>query len=129
MDYFIKMPKTKYVISRQLQYKYSDNVKKRNLSMMESKQLKQLVFFWCMTLLTCAACAQEGSQYSSLPYMTVAESIATMDTDHDGIVSVHEIRVFIESTHGKGYQGKVFDAMEKSADNRVCGSSFSKSLY
>jgi hypothetical protein len=52
-----------------------------------------------------------------------------MDTDHDGIVSVHEIRVFIESTHGKGYQGKVFDDMEKSAENRSCGSPFAKSLF
>ena len=73
--------------------------------------------------------AQEDAPYSSLPYMSVAESIAAMDTDHDGIVSVHEIRVFIESRHGKGYQGKVFDDMEKSAENRSCGSSFTKSLY
>ena len=82
-----------------------------------------------MALVSCAACAKEEAPYSSLPYMTVAESIAAMDTDHDGIVSVHEIRVFIESTHGKGYQGKIFDDMEKSAENRSCGSSFSKSLY
>lgn len=97
--------------------------------MMKRKQLKNFVFFWCMTLLTCAAYAKEGLPNSSLPFMTVAESIAAMDKDHDGIVSVHEIRVFIESTHGKGYQGKVFDAMEKSADNKSCGSSFAKSLY
>ena len=91
--------------------------------------IKTVVLFWCMALMSCVAYAQEDAPYSSLPYMTVAESIAAMDTDHDGIVSVHEIRVFIESTHGKGYQGKVFDAMEKSADNRSCGSSFAKSLY
>ena len=90
---------------------------------------KHFGFFWCMALLSCAVCAQEDAPYSSLPFMTVAESIAVMDTDHDGIVSVHEIRVFIESTHGKGYQGKVFDDMEKSADNRSCGSSFTKPLY
>jgi len=82
-----------------------------------------------MALLSCTSYAKEDAPYSSLPYMTVAESIAAMDADHDGIVSVHEIRVFIESTHGKGYQGKVFDDMEKSAENRSCGSSFTKSLY
>ena len=96
---------------------------------MKNKQLKHFVSFWCMALLSCTAYSQEDAPYSSLPYMTVAESIAAMDTDHDGIVSVHEIRVFIESTHGKGYQGKVFDDMEKSAENRSCGSSFTKSLY
>jgi hypothetical protein len=96
---------------------------------MKNKQLKHFVFFWCVALLSCTIYAQEDAPYSSLPYMTVAESIAAMDTDHDGIVSVHEIRVFIESTHGKGYQGKVFDDMEKSAENRSCGSSFTKSLY
>lgn len=97
--------------------------------MMNHKLIKNFVFFWCMSLLTCAAYAQDDAPYSSLRYMTVAESIAAMDTDHDGIVTVHEMRVFIESTHGKGYQGKVFDDMEKSAENRSCGSSFAKSLY
>jgi hypothetical protein len=77
--------------------------------MMNNKLIRHFVFFWCMALMSCAAYAQEDVPYSSLPYMTVAESIAAMDTDHDGIVSVHEIRLFIESTHGKGYQGKVFD--------------------
>jgi hypothetical protein len=42
---------------------------------------------------------------------------------------VHEMRVFIESKHGKGYEQKLFDAMEAAAGNRSCGSSFSKSLY
>jgi hypothetical protein len=91
--------------------------------------IKYFVFFWCSALINFAAYAKEDAPYSSLPYMTVAESIAAMDADRDGIVSVHEIRVFIESTHGKGYQGKVFDDMERSAENRSCGSSFAKSLY
>ena len=97
--------------------------------MMNNRLIQHFVFFWCMALMSYAAYAQEDAPYSSLPYMTVAESIAAMDTDYDGIVSVHEIRVFIESTHGKGYQAKVFDDMEKSAANRSCGSSFTKSLY
>ena len=63
------------------------------------------------------------------PYVSVAANIKAMDTDHDGIVTVHEMRVFIESKHGKGYEQKLFDAMEAAAGNRSCGSSFSKSLY
>ena len=73
--------------------------------------------------------AQYSAQYSSVPSPSVADNIAAMDKDHDGIVTVHEMREFIESKHGKGYQKKLFDEMEKSAENRSCGSSFSKSLY
>ena len=68
-------------------------------------------------------------QYSSLPYPSVADNIAAMDKDRDGIVTVHELREFIESKRGKGYEKTLFDEMERSAENRSCGSSFSKSLY
>ncbi len=90
---------------------------------------KRCVFFWCMLLLIGPAFAADEAQYTLVPFMSVSERIAAMDTDHDGIVTVHEVRVFIESKHVKGYQQKVFDAMEKAAENRSCGSSFSKSLY
>ena len=69
------------------------------------------------------------AQYSTIPYPSVAENIAAMDKDRDGIVTVHELREFIESKRGKGYESKLFDEMERSAENRSCGSSFSKSLY
>ncbi len=69
------------------------------------------------------------AQYSTIPYPSVADNIAAMDKDRDGIVTVHELREFIESKRGKGYEKKLFDEMERSAENRSCGSSFSKSLY
>ena len=69
------------------------------------------------------------AQYSTMSYPSVADNIAAMDKDRDGIVTVHELREFIESKRGKGYEQKLFDEMEKSAENRSCGSSFSKSLY
>ena len=75
------------------------------------------------------AAEELAGQYSSLPYPSVADNIAAMDKDRDGIVTVHELREFIESKRGKGYEQKLFDEMEKSAENRSCGSSFSKSLY
>ena len=82
----------------------------------------------CLRIATLHAHELEG-QYSTMPYPSVADNIAAMDKDHDGIVTVHEMRVFIESHHGQGFEKKVFDDMEKSAENRSCGSSFSKSLY
>ena len=96
---------------------------------MELNVFTRCVLFWCMLLLIHPAIAADDVQYSLAPFLSVAESIAAMDTDHDGIVTVHEVRVFLESKHGKGYEQKVFDAMEKSAENRSCGSSFTKSLY
>ena len=73
---------------------------------------------------------EEGvAQYSTNPYPSVADNIAAMDKDRDGIVTVHELREFIESKRGKGYEQKLFDEMERSAENRSCGSSFSRSLY
>ena len=87
-----------------------------------------------MTLLICLGMATPHAeelvgQYSTVPYPSVADNIAAMDKDRDGIVTVHEMRAFMESKHGKGYEEKVFDDMEKSAENRSCGSSFTKSLY
>ena len=62
-------------------------------------------------------------------YLSVADNIKAMDVDHDGIVSVHEMRAYIESKHGEGYKQSLFDAMEASANSRSCGSPFSGSLY
>lgn len=82
----------------------------------------------CLRITTLYADELAG-QYSTMPYPSVADNIAAMDKDRDGIVTVYELREFMESKHGKGYQEKVFDDMEKSAENRSCGSSFTKSLY
>ena len=68
-------------------------------------------------------------QYSSLPYPSVADNISAMDKDHDGIITVHEVRDFLEAKRGKGYEKKAFDQMEKAADSRSCGSPFSQSFY
>ena len=91
--------------------------------------VKILMALLASSVFVTAFAEELAGQYSSLPYPSVADNIATMDKDHDGIVTVHEVREFIESKHGKGYEKTVFDAMERSAENRSCGSSFSRSLY
>jgi hypothetical protein len=66
---------------------------------------------------------------NSISEPTVAENIKSLDTDHDGIVTVYEVRAFVEARHGKGYKVDVLDDMESSAGGKSCSSPFSKPLY
>lgn len=59
---------------------------------------------------------------------SVEDNIRALDTDHDGQVSITEIRAFLEAKYGKGYEQAVLDEMEKKAANS-CGSPFSRSFY
>lgn len=60
---------------------------------------------------------------------TVEQNIIHMDKDHDGIVTVFEVRAFLEAMHGKGYQTKLMDEIERSAGGKSCDSPFAKPLY
>jgi hypothetical protein len=70
-----------------------------------------------------------GHVLNALPEPSVAENIKNLDTDHDGIVTVYEVRAFVEAKHGKGYKTEVLDDMESSAGGKSCSSPFSKPLY
>ena len=60
---------------------------------------------------------------------SVEENIQAMDKDHDGVVSVYEVRAYIEAKHGKGYKKDVLDEMESSASGKSCKTPFSNSIY
>jgi hypothetical protein len=60
---------------------------------------------------------------------SVAQNMEAMDTDHDGQITIIEIRAFLESQHGKGYQQALLDDMEEKAGAKSCASPFSKSYY
>jgi Ca2+-binding EF-hand superfamily protein len=60
---------------------------------------------------------------------SVEDNIKVMDTDHDGQVTVTEVRAYLQSQHGKGYKQALLDEMEIKAGLKSCGSPFSKSLY
>lgn len=60
---------------------------------------------------------------------SVEDNIRAMDKDHDGIVTVYEVRAFIEARHGKGYKQEALDEMESSARGKSCSTPFAKSLY
>lgn len=72
--------------------------------------------------------AQAGELVVSLA-PSVEDNIRAMDKDGDGIVTVYEVRAFIEARHGKGYKKEVLDEMESSASGKSCSTPFAKSLY
>ena len=59
---------------------------------------------------------------------SVEENIRAMDRDRDGMVSVSEIRTYLESRHGKGYEKQLMDTLE-SRGGPSCSSPFSRSFY
>lgn len=63
------------------------------------------------------------------PANSIAENIYAMDKDGDGMVSVVEVRAFIESRHGKTYQKDVLDEMESSINGKSCSTPFAKPTF
>lgn len=59
----------------------------------------------------------------------VEDNIRAMDTDHDGQVSVPEVRAYLEAKHGKGYEQAMMDEWEARAGTKSCGSPFSRSTF
>jgi methenyltetrahydromethanopterin cyclohydrolase len=60
---------------------------------------------------------------------SVQDNLRAMDKDNDGMVTVFEVRTFLESKHGKDYQTAVLDEMESSASGRSCGTPFAGIMY
>ncbi len=60
---------------------------------------------------------------------SVEDNIRAMDTDHDGMVTAHEMRIFLQNKHGKNYQPELMDELEARAGEKSCASPFSRSRY
>ena len=63
------------------------------------------------------------------PSPSVEDNIRAMDSDHDGMVTVHEMRVFLETRNGKDYKQDLLDEMEGKAGAKSCASPFSRSVF
>lgn len=85
------------------------------------------------TAATATALPQEASQQSlhepSPDEPSVEANIIAMDTDHNGMVTVEEMRIYVQSKHGSSYQNEALKKMEASANSRSCASPFSGSFY
>jgi len=95
-----------------------------------------LTRFCCMTVMLMASHVQAESV---LDYLTdangkyvgpsVEDQVALMDKDNNGFADVYEVRAYLESQHGKGYQKALLDRWELSAAGNSCGASFAKEFY
>lgn len=73
--------------------------------------------------------APVGAVERDAPASSVEDNIRNMDKDHDGMVSMSEIRAYLEAQNGKGYRSELLDEMTAKADARSCSSPFSRSFY
>jgi hypothetical protein len=60
---------------------------------------------------------------------SVQENMVAMDTNKDGMVTVSEVRAFIEAKHGKGYEKSLLDKMEASTSGLSCATPFANRFY
>ena len=86
---------------------------------------KVLMSIWLLSL-PALGMAEDAA---ALPVPSVEDNIRAMDRDRDGMVTVYEVRAFIEAKHGKDYKKDVLDEMESSASGKSCTTPFAKSLY
>ena len=82
-------------------------------------------FLLLLALISPSAWAEES--FSSAA--SVEDNIRNMDKDRDGMVSISEIRVYLEAQNGKGYRRELLDQMTAKADAKSCASPFSRSFY
>jgi Skp family chaperone for outer membrane proteins len=80
-------------------------------------------------LFVLAASTAVADENIPLATSDVEDNIRAMDTDHDGLVTVAEMRVFLEAKFGKGYERKLLDELQARAEGKSCSSPFTRSLY
>ncbi|WP_171001687.1 hypothetical protein [Methylobacillus flagellatus] len=93
-----------------------------------------LLFFCLNAIAEEAASAASGADASSsvsstFPSLSVEDNLRLMDKDRNGMVDVSEVRHYLESLRGKGYQSATLDRLELSSGSRSCGSVFSGSVF
>lgn len=60
---------------------------------------------------------------------SVEDNIKIMDKDKNGFADASEVRAYLESLHGKGYESALLDRFEASVKGTSCATPFAKSFY
>lgn len=82
-----------------------------------------------LLLLTITLPAAVLAEEQNPPVASVEDNIHAMDKNRDGMVTVTEVRAYLEAKNGKGYKHELLDEMESKAGTRSCASPFSRSFY
>ena len=70
-----------------------------------------------------------GLAYAESAVPSVQDNLLAMDTNKDGMVTVSEVRAFIEAKHGKGYEKDLMDKMEASTNGLSCATPFANRFF
>lgn len=60
---------------------------------------------------------------------SVETNIHEMDTDRDGMVTMSEVKAYLQKHYGKEYKQKLLEKLEARAEAKSCGSPFSRPTF
>lgn len=60
---------------------------------------------------------------------SVESNIREMDADHDGMVTMSEVRAHLQKHYGEGYKKNLLQKLEARAEAKSCGSPFSRPTF
>lgn len=60
---------------------------------------------------------------------SVQDNIRAMDSDHDGMVTMAEIKAYLQKQYGSDYKKNLLQALEARAEAKSCGSPFSRPTF
>jgi len=80
-----------------------------------------------ISLLACSSVFADEAAVAQAP--SVEDNLRSMDKNHDGMVTVVEVREYLESKHGKNFQQDNLANMESSINGKSCASPFANRFY
>jgi hypothetical protein len=75
-----------------------------------------------------ASIAQQSFDSQIDQGQSVEAKLREMDKDRNGLVTVTEVRAYLEAKHGKGYEKALLDKLEQTS-GASCGTAFANSFY
>jgi hypothetical protein len=75
-----------------------------------------------------ASVAQQSFDSQIDQGQSVEAKLREMDKDRNGLVTVTEVRAYLEAKHGKGYEKALLDKLEQTS-GASCGTAFANSFY
>jgi hypothetical protein len=94
------------------------------------KFLISILIFCTPVMADSGAAADRASSVAGFPaYPSVEDNLQAMDKDRNGMVTASEVRAYLESKHGKGYEKAILDRMQASEGGASCGTPFAQSFY